>query len=105
MAFNTPRSWVYRKKTALFALQHGCDSPEKLRKRFGDRWGWRCAPAILAVPLNVRFPDGTVVDASKYAPDVTEQLCRELPLVAANRVLPPRLAWCRGKTNGGARSQ
>jgi len=40
--------------------------------------GFLCAPAILAIPLPVRFGD-EVIDASSYPPEVARELCRHLP--------------------------
>ncbi|MGB8353197.1 MAG: hypothetical protein WCD79_04865 [Chthoniobacteraceae bacterium] len=91
LAFNSPRCKLWRLKLGMFALQNGCGSREALKKRFGPRWAYRCAPAIEAVPLLVQLGDAGVIDAGEYGPELALQLYSRAPHASSMNYRPARL--------------
>ena len=78
MAFNSPMCQLWRLRLKEFAHQVGCGSMDALKKKFGAKWAFRCAPAIQAIPLLVRLAGG-IIDAGKFIPRDAVKLCCTLP--------------------------
>ena len=91
LAFNSPKARLCRLKLQEFAHQVGCGSTDALKKRFGPRWAYRCAPAIQAMPLLVRFGDGEVLDAAYYVPEAAVQIYNSQPKASGKGYRQDRL--------------
>jgi hypothetical protein len=93
LAFNSPRCWLWRRKLEQFAYQQGCGSLDALKKKFGPRWAYSCAPAIEAMPLPVLLGE-EVIDAGKYDGATAQELCAKLPVASGRRLrTEPRLRY------------
>jgi len=75
----------------MFALQNGCGSLDALKKRFGPRWAYRCAPAIQAMPLLVQLGDAGVINAGDYGPELALQLYDRAPHASSKNYRPALL--------------
>jgi hypothetical protein len=90
LAFNSPKGWLWRQKLEAFALENGCCSMDALKKKFGKRWAYRCAPAIMAIPLLVRFGD-QIIDVGKFDARTAQELCMKYPRASGLHYRPSRL--------------
>ncbi len=79
LAFNSPRCWLWRERLKQFAFQNGCGSMEALANKFGSRWAYRCAPAVVAMPLLIQLKEKMAFDVSDLAPAAAQQLLRLWP--------------------------
>jgi hypothetical protein len=81
---------LWRQKLEAFALENGCGSMDALKKKFGKRWAYRCAPAIMAMPLLVRFGD-QILDVGKFDARTAQELCAKNPRASGLHYRPSRL--------------
>src|SRR5579862_887210 len=87
-------TWVRRfnsclMRSSMFVLLR-CLWMDALKKKFGPRWTYLCAPAILAIPLPVRFKD-EVIDASTIRPRSHESFAGIYPQPAIGNIGRRRL--------------
>lgn len=61
-----------------------------LKKRFGARWAYRCAPAIEAMPLPV-FVGAEIIDASVFDAATAVMLCSTHSRASERKYRPARL--------------
>ena len=50
-SWNTPWTWVWRKKLAEWAQREGCTSPDDIRAKYGPRWAWHKRDEIMSITL------------------------------------------------------
>ena len=64
---------------------------DSLKRKFGSRWAYRCAPAIQGMPWLIRVGD-EALDVSKFDPKSAEMLCRKRPKASGRSYRPERLS-------------